>query len=116
MAEVVEKYLVKFTYVLDEDTTFRYESDCKKLLQILQPVGLICGGKADQILIQIEQLFNSFKERNSLTSVFLKKSFNVEIWKLNGINLVINAVVLKDYIPDDSALIYSGSLDNYGKG
>ncbi len=115
MAEVVEKHLVKFTYVLDEDTTFKYDSDCKKLLEVLQPVGLIIGGKQDQILLQINDLFVKFKERFSLTSEFKKTSFNVEIWKLNGINLLINAVVVKNYMPDDSLLIYSGLLDNFGK-
>ena len=54
MAEVVDKFLVKFVYVLDEDTTFKYDSDCKKLLEVLQPVGLIIGGKQDQILLQIK--------------------------------------------------------------
>lgn len=118
------KYKVKVNYIVDNNTSFNYDSDCKKFMGLVEDTGVIFKiddknnnvntekENLSEIKFRLSHLLHEFCKANlSKTAIRLNmSSFTIEVWELHGINLSVDAIIINDYKVNDSVKIYSGTI------
>ena len=116
---IVYKFFVEFDYIRNDNTTFKYENDCLKLLtNIKTGTGcyFILTSNTDNIDTLKTLLYNEirlFFDKYQLlynTDVILTNSFNINVKQLNGINTLCN-VIVNTYLQDETVDIFNGNLN-----
>lgn len=118
------KFQIKFGYIADENTTLKYDSDCKKFMDLVKTTGALISidynniNTTEEILSYLKDcitrlLFEFSKKYLAENAIKLSiQSFTIEIWQLFGINELVTAIIINDYKPNDSIKIYSGAIIN----
>jgi hypothetical protein len=107
------KYKIEMFYILDENTTFLYDKDCKKFAELLLNTGILIETIEVNLLALkntlIEILAQCSKDFEFAT-VLKSTSFQVKVYELHGVNTSIPGFISNPFKPEDNVLVYSGML------
>lgn len=102
-------------YVLDENTTFLYDKDCKKLAQLLQNTGILIEiGEADlsALKMTLTEVIAECSKQFAFVSTLQPTSFQVKVYELHGVNAFIPGFIPNPFEPGDNIEVYSGMLSD----
>jgi len=104
------KYKVEMFYTLNEDTTFRYDMNCKTFIEyVANGVIIVADTYLVQVKLQILSLLIEYSEYTSIPAI-LPASFDVRVSELLGVNNLISAIIPNTQVPSDLILVYQGPL------
>ena len=101
-------------YVLDENTTFLYDKDCRKFVGLLQNTGILLQTIEPNLAELQKIIFEVLAECSKQFELaqFLPTSFQVKVYELHGVNATIPGFIPNPFDPADNVEVYSGMLSD----
>lgn len=107
------KYKIEMFYTVDEDTTFRYDENCKKFIAYVSN-GIIVNVPAPDLGLvkaEIESVLVAYSTYTGTASI-LSQSFTARVSELLGVNTLANPVIANTINVDDMLMVYQGPLQD----